>query len=280
MTVLETQPAPPRTVVLRDGALGVIREMTEADRDALLVLHESLSPRTLYLRFFSASKLSASRYVSRLVRPGTGDHGAVVVEVQGRLIGVAAYECIEEDLTPVGAEGVAEIAFLVADDQHGRGIGSLLMEHLAALARLRGISRFVAETLPDNAPMLDVLKQAGYTVTFRRSLDTVQVSIDLTPGPNVLTALDQRDRAATCANLMPLLRPRSVAVVGASSRPRTVGGAVLSNLLQAQFQGEIYPIASASARGAPADHARATRVPAAGRRSRSGRPARRGGAGG
>jgi acyl-CoA synthetase (NDP forming)/GNAT superfamily N-acetyltransferase len=251
VTVLEAQPAPPRTVVLRDGALGVIREMTEADRDALLVLHESLSPRTLYLRFFSASKLSASRYVSRLVRPGTGDHGAVVVEVQGRLIGVAAYECIEEDLTPVGAEGVAEIAFLVADDQHGRGIGTLLMEHLAALARLRGISRFVAETLPDNAPMLDVLKQAGYTVTFRRSLDTVQVSIDLTPGPNVLTALDQRDRAATCANLMPLLRPRSVAVVGASSRPRTVGGAVLSNLVLAQFQGEIYPIASASAGARP-----------------------------
>ena len=87
-------------MVLRDGALGVIRELVAEDRDALLELHESLSPRTLYLRFFSASKLSASRYVTRLVRPGTGDHGAVVLQVQGRLIGVAAYECIEEDLDP------------------------------------------------------------------------------------------------------------------------------------------------------------------------------------
>jgi len=62
------------------------------------------------------------------VRPGTGDHGAVVMQVQGRLVGVAAYECIAEDLTPVAAEGVAEIALVVADDQHGRGIGTLLME--------------------------------------------------------------------------------------------------------------------------------------------------------
>ncbi len=251
MTALETELAPSRTVVLRDGALAVMREMSADDHDALLALHEGLSPRTLYLRFFSASKLSASRYVTRLVRPGTGDHGAVVLEAAGRLVGVAAYECIEEDLTPVGAEGVAEIAFLVADDQHGRGIGTLLMEHLAALARMRGINRFVAETLPDNAPMLDVLKQAGYTVTFRRSLDTVQVSIDLTPGPNVLSALDQHERAATCANLMPLLRPRSVAIVGASSRPRTVGGAVLSNLLLAEFAGDIYPIPLATASSRP-----------------------------
>ncbi len=246
MTTIEAEVAPPRVVVLRDGTLGVIRELVAEDRDALLELHESLSPRTLYLRFFSASKLSAGRYVTRLVRPGTGDHGAVVMQVQGRLVGVAAYECIEEDLTPVASEGLAEIAFLVADDQHGRGIGTLLMEHLAALARRRDITQFVAETLPDNAVMLDVFKEAGYAVTFRRSLDTVQVSVDLTPGPNVLSALDHRERAATCANLMPLLRPRSVAVAGASSRPRSMGGAVLTNLLQAGFGGEIYPIVAGS----------------------------------
>ena len=195
------------------------------------------------------------------------------MEVQGRLVGVAAYECIEEDLTPVAAEGVAEIAFVVADDQHGRGIGTLLMEHLAALARRRGINRFVAETLPDNAPMLDVFKEAGYTVMFRRTLDTVAVSIDLTPGPNVLTALDQRERAATCANLMPLLRPRSVAVVGAGSRPRTVGGAVLSNLLLAGFAGDIYPIASAAGPKARTD-SRVAGLCATGRRARPGRSAR------
>jgi acyl-CoA synthetase (NDP forming)/GNAT superfamily N-acetyltransferase len=251
VTTLEAEVAPPRAVVLRDGSLGVIREMVARDRDALLVLHESLSPRTLYLRFFSASKLSASRYVTRLVRPGTGDHGAVVMEVQGRLVGVAAYECIEEDLTPVAAEGLAETAFVVADDQHGRGIATLLMEHLAALARRRGIHQFVAETLPDNAAMLDVFKEAGYAVTFRRSLDTVQVSIDLTPGPNVLTALDQRERAATCANLMPLLRPRSVAIAGASAHPRSFGGAVLNNMLLAEFAGDVYPIVSAAAGSRP-----------------------------
>jgi len=118
---------------------------------------------------------------------------------QGRLVGVAAYECIAEDLTPVAAEGVAEIALVVADDQARPRDRHAADGTLAALARRRDINRFVAETLPDNAPMLDVFKEAGYTVMFRRTLDTVAVSIDLTPGPNVLTALDQRERAATCA---------------------------------------------------------------------------------
>jgi acyl-CoA synthetase (NDP forming)/GNAT superfamily N-acetyltransferase len=229
-------------VLLRDGTLGMIRELVAGDRDALLAMHEALSPRTLYLRFFSASKLSAGRYVTRLIRPGTGDHGGVVLQVQGRLVGVAAYERIDDDNTRVAAEGVAEAAFVVADDQHGRGIGTLLLEHLASLARRRGITQFVAETLPENAAMLDVFKEAGYAVTFRRSLDTVQVSIDLTPGPNVLTALDQRERVATCANLQPLLRPRSVAIVGASDRPHAVGTVLLDNVVRGGFAGPIYPI--------------------------------------
>ncbi len=238
---------PGRAVLMRDGAVGLIREITPADHGELLALHESLSPRTLYLRFFSASKLSATRYAARLVRPGTDDHGGVVLIAQGRIIGVAAYECMDPE--PPGTAGaVAECAFVVADDQHGRGIGTLLLEHLASLARRRGISQFVAETLPENAVMLSVFDEAGYDVTFRRTLDTVQVSIDLKPGLNLLSALDRREREATCASLQSLLRPQSVAVVGASTRRNTVGGAVIHNLVRAGFAGAIYPVNARLAR--------------------------------
>ncbi len=232
---------PARAVLLRDGGLGQIRELTADDAQDLLALHDGVSPRTLYLRFFSASRLSASRYVTRLVRPGTGDHGGVVLLVRGRLVGVAAYECMDPE-SPSSTLGVAEVAFLVADDQHGRGIGTLLLEHLAALARRRGITQFIAETLPENAVMLNVFKEAGYDVTFRRTLDTVQVSIDLTPGLQLLTALDRREREATCASLQPLLRPRSVAIVGASNRRDSVGGAVISNVIAGGYSGAVYPV--------------------------------------
>src|ERR1700733_4412361 len=112
-----------RAALLRDGAVAVIREVDAKDEAALLELHEGLSPRTLYLRFFSASRLSSARYVTRLIRPGTNDHGGVVLEVNGRLVGVAAYECLDGERPLFGdnQDGCAEAAFVVSDDQHGRG---------------------------------------------------------------------------------------------------------------------------------------------------------------
>ncbi len=235
------EPAGGRAVLLRDGTLGIIRELVTGDFEVLLSLHEGLSPQTLYLRFFSASKVSATRYVARLVRPGTGDHGGVVLLVQGRMVGVAAYECMDEAATTAAGE-VAECAFVVADDQHGRGIGTLLLEHLASLARRRGIAEFVAETLPENAAMLGVFQEAGYVVAFRRTLDTVAVSIDLKPGLDLFSALDRRERQATRASLQPLIQPRSIAVVGASTRRNTIGGAVIHSVVRSGFAGSVYPI--------------------------------------
>ncbi len=58
----------------------------------------------------------------------------------------------------------AEVAFNVADAHHGRGLGSVLLEHLAAAARERGIRHFTAEVLPHNHRMLTVFREAGYAV--------------------------------------------------------------------------------------------------------------------
>lgn len=234
-----------KKVLLRDGGVALVRGLTTQDGPALLALHEDLSPQTLYLRFFSASRLSAKRYVSRLIRPESSDHGAVVLELQGRLVGVAAYERLEDGgPTPASEMGCAEVAFVVADDQHGRGIGTLLLEDLAALARSRGIHRFTAETLARNAPMLHVFRDAGFDVAFKSALDTVEVSINLTPGAQLLTAVDERERSAARASLEPFMHARSLAVVGASAREHSVGAAVLTNVLRAGFTGPIYPVNS------------------------------------
>jgi acyl-CoA synthetase (NDP forming)/GNAT superfamily N-acetyltransferase len=226
-------------VLLRDGAVGVIREVTRADHDQLLTLHEEISPETLYLRFFSASRLSPSRYVKRLVRPESDQHRGLILETGGRLVGVAAYERVVESAEPVGC---AEVALLVADDQHGRGIGTLLLEQLGSLARSSGIHRFVAETLRNNAAMLSVFREIGYDVSFKGSWDIVDVSINLTPGANLLSAQDRREAQATRASLESLMRPRSVAIVGANEKAHNVGAAVLKNVVEAGFTGPIYPV--------------------------------------
>ena len=67
------------------------------------------------------------------------DHVALLAWLGGRLVGVASYEA-------TGRPGEAEIAFAVPDDMHRRGIATLLLEHLASLARQRGLRAFIAET--------------------------------------------------------------------------------------------------------------------------------------
>ena len=119
--------------LLTDGSTVEIRPAAPGDAEAVREMHAAMSPDNIYLRFFSLSPRSADRRPSAL--PGAGpDHGALLAWLGDRLAGVASYE-------PDCAAGPAEIAFAVPDDLHGRGVATLLLEHLVSLARLRGLTR-------------------------------------------------------------------------------------------------------------------------------------------
>jgi GNAT superfamily N-acetyltransferase len=130
--------------LLIDGRIVHVRPVAEADTDALSALYTRASPRSRYLRFFSAG-ISVDREVERLVTPGD-DHVALVAEHDGLAVGVASYEILSATQ--------AEIAILVDDAWQGDGIGSLLIEHLAAVARGAGIQELVGDVLASNVPML------------------------------------------------------------------------------------------------------------------------------
>ena len=142
----------------------------------------------------------------------------------------------------------AEVAFTVADDLHNRGIGMLLLEHLVSLARGRGFRAFTAETLSENATMLRVFADAGLQV--QRSL--VDGVYDLTfplPADEADAALGTyrdtvavRERSADVASIRHLLMPASVAVIGASRRPGSVGRVILQNIITGGFPGAVYPV--------------------------------------
>ena len=151
--------AEPADVLLADGTVAVIRSLREDDRDAVLGLHESVSVDTLRLRFFSPSREAGRLYVDHLFAPDNTASAALVALVRGRVAGLATAELL--------SPGTAEVAFLVADEDRGRGLGSLLLEHLAALGRRHGVSRFEAEVLGDNYGMLRVFRAAGFGATRR-----------------------------------------------------------------------------------------------------------------
>ena len=137
---------PPADVLLSDGTVAVIRSLAPGDAAAVTALHDRTSDENLRLRFFTPNRRVARAYVEHLA--AEPDTLALVVERTGNVVALGTAE-------PVGP-GVAEVSFLVDDSMHGLGLGSLLLEHLAAVASGRGRRRFVAEVLGDNHGMIAV----------------------------------------------------------------------------------------------------------------------------
>lgn len=222
-------------VVLADGGTARVRPIRPDDAAALRDLHARLSPETIYRRFFSPRRELTDEEVDHLVRVDYRDRLALVVVLEGALVAVARYDRI-----PGSAD--AEVAFVVEDRHQGRGIGTILLEHLAAAAVWRGIRRFVADALAENRAMLGVFRSAGFEETQALESGVVRVVLDLVPTREYLERVEERERVAGVRSIERLLRPRSVAVVGASREPGTIGHELFRNLLNGGFAGPVYPV--------------------------------------
>ena len=234
-------PAAGTYALLTDGATVEVRPAQPQDFEAVRAMHAALSPDNMYLRFFSMSPSAAEQEARRVCREPDSDHAALLAWQDGRLAGVGAYELS-------GKPGVAEVAFAVPDDMHGRGIASLLLEHLVWQARQRGLEAFTAETLAENSAMLRVFADAGLPARRRIAEGVVELTFPLPVGDDnyrlgqYLEAVASRESQADVASLRPLLQPRSVAVVGASRRRATVGRAILHNIVTSGFTGPVYAV--------------------------------------
>ena len=226
--------------LLADGATIEIRPAGRSDLDPVLLFHQAMSPDNLYLRFFSLSKRAAEQEAQRVCRPAGPDHAALLALLNDEVVGVASYE-------PTGRPGAAEVAFAVADQMHGRGVATLLLEHLVSVARARGVACLTAETLPENSAMLRVFADVGLSVQRRMADGVVELTmlvprgVALTEASPYLDAVAGREQRADVASLVPLLAPRSVAVIGAG-RPGSIGRAILLNIRDAGFAGTLHAV--------------------------------------
>jgi acetyl coenzyme A synthetase (ADP forming)-like protein len=123
-----------------------------------------------------------------------------------------------------------------------------MLERLAAHAARAGIEEFVAQVLPQNAAMLKVFRDAGYTASRQLAGGVVEVQLELEQTERVRAAIDERDHVAVARSLAPFFSPRSVAVIGASARRGTIGGELFRNILAGEFTGAAYPV---NAKGQP-----------------------------
>jgi GNAT superfamily N-acetyltransferase len=139
----------PEPVRLRDGSLVTLRPTTPADEPALRAFLAGLCLEARRLRFFSGA-VNLSYAAHSAADASAGRFGLVAHDELGALVAHALY--IQLDATR------AEVAVEVADHLHGRGLGTILIERLGAVAERHGVTRFVAEVLPENGAMLDVFR--------------------------------------------------------------------------------------------------------------------------
>jgi acyl-CoA synthetase (NDP forming)/GNAT superfamily N-acetyltransferase len=219
--------------LLMDGRIVHVRPVSEGDKDALSALYGRTSPRTRYLRFFSAG-ISIDREVRRMM-PGD-DHVALLAEHDGLVVGVASYEVLSGDR--------AEMAILVDDTWQGDGIGSLLVEHLTAVARRDGIQELVGDVLATNVNMLRTSASLAPGIARQHGEDpgVVRIQMPTQPDERALAAAGARDRTAEYNSLRPLLAPASLAVIGVSRSQSGVGYEVLRTVIAGGFTGRTYPV--------------------------------------
>lgn len=222
-------------VVLTDGGTVHLRPITPQDGERLRDLHGRLSPESIYLRFFSPKPRLTDKEVERFTTVDHVDRMALVATLGDDIIAVGRY-----DRWPGKDE--AEVAFTVDDAHQGRGLATVLLEHLAVLAKAHGITRFTAEVLPDNRPMLAVFRRAGFDVKNAFDQGIVDVVLELDATPSMVEKVEVREQRAESRSIARLLAARSVAVVGASTQTGSVGHALFRNLLERGVDATVYPV--------------------------------------
>ncbi|MEV6262083.1 GNAT family N-acetyltransferase [Streptomyces sp. NPDC051784] len=230
-------------VVLRDGGTARIRPITTDDADRLVSFYEQVSDESKYYRFFAPYPRLSARDVHRFTHHDYVDRVGLAVTIGGEFIATVRYDRIDERGRPASAPAdQAEVAFLVQDAHQGRGVASALLEHIAAVARERGIRRFAAEVLPANNKMIKVFRDAGFTQQRSFEDGSVHLTLDLEPTAESLAVQRAREQRAEARSVQRLLAPGSVAVVGVGRAPGGVGRTVLRNLVGAGFTGRAYAV--------------------------------------
>ena len=222
-------------VVLRDGSTVRVRTLRPEDEHSLLKLFESLSEESRWFRFFSPAKGSA--LAAEAHREANLDHTFGLVAVSGaeeRVVGHAFYAGLEEHR--------AEVAFTIANDFQGRGLGTILLCQLAEVAVTNDIEVFEAEVVASNHAMLRVFRESGFPIEVSAAAGQLHVTFPTAFTPAAIERFEHREATAAVNALKLFFNPRAVAVIGASRKRGTIGGEIFHNLLSYGFQGPVYPV--------------------------------------
>jgi acyl-CoA synthetase (NDP forming)/GNAT superfamily N-acetyltransferase len=224
--------------LLTDGIPARLRPIMPSDADALVEFYARVSDRSKYYRFFAPYPVLSERDVERFTTVDHHDRVAFVLTQGTDIIAVGRFDRLDEE--------EAEVAFLVEDAHQGRGIASLLLEHLAEAGREVGVAKFAAEVLPDNTRMIQTFYDAGFRVSGGFEDGVLRLVFPIFPTDTARDVVRSREHRAEAQSIARFFRARSVAVIGASRRADTIGASLVRNLVLGGFTGRVYVVNSAA----------------------------------
>lgn len=226
-------------VLLRDGSGITLRLATPADTTAVESLVGSVSEESRYFRFMAGVNYVSRSIIDSMCVNNPADSASLLAilggNTHGKVIGIGNY-------ISLSVRNAAEVSFLVSDEHHGKGIGTLLLERLAGIAAANGFVEFEAEMLSANDKMMTVFNDAGFEVVQAFGGSTIHIQFPVTGNAAVRERADLRDRIASANSLTPVLKPTSIAVVGASRDTNAAGSLVFRHILESNFTGPVYPV--------------------------------------
>lgn len=218
-------------VVLKDGSLVRVRTATMEDAGALREFLKSLSAKSISMRFLG-SKSNQEELVARLL-PSQGGFG-LVAERDGRVVAEADYE--------LSGSGAAEVGVVVADAYQRKGLGAIMLGQLSQAASEAGITTFRATAPAEAHYALNFVRSLGHPEVIGTVPGFVSVTFPTSISTAGVQAFERREARSAVAAVANFLKPRSIAVIGASRERNTIGGALFRNILDGGFEGPVYPV--------------------------------------
>ncbi len=229
------------TAVLSDGSTASIRPIRPDDRGLLAEFHGRQSQESIYFRYFRFRPELSETELEYFTNVDYDKRMAFVATVGDELVAVARYESGEqENLQP-------EVAFFVDDAHHGKGLATLMLEYLAAVARQKGLVGFTATVLTENYGMLRVFRKAGFDVSSRFADGVIEVTLGIEITRAAAEVIEARERRAQARSVARLLEPKTVAIVGASRQEASVGHRLAAAIKSGGFAGTAWCVNPAAA---------------------------------
>ncbi len=226
-------------VLLKDGQGILLRPAISDDVPLVESFMKRVSKESLRMRFMVSMNEVPHAVIEDLCNGDFVESGCLLAisskETEPRVIGLGNF-------IGMGNNRLAEVAFMTEESYQGKGISTLILERLAGLAAAQGYVDLEAEVLPDNRAMLGVFKSSGFNIHQVWDSDTVHLELPVNNAAALWERAGLRERISVANSVLPLLKPKVIAVVGASREQGAIGNMMFRNILSANYNGTVYPV--------------------------------------